>query len=88
VATAIFFCITTTHKLFVKYRDAPIMIKYEDVSDGLEDVPFPAITFNNELQFQREYNRMLSLFYFLMPTVDEIKRMFGEDRQGDTNEDL
>jgi hypothetical protein len=87
VATAIFFCGTTTHKLFVKYRDATIMIKYEDVSDGLKDVPFPAITFNNELQFQLEYNRIRSLFFFLMPTVEDIKEMFGEDRQGNANKD-
>jgi hypothetical protein len=80
VATAIFFCVTTTHKLFVKYRDAPIIIKYGDASDALDNLPFPAITFNNELQLQREFDRMKLYVYFYRPTVDGIKKMTGGDR--------
>jgi hypothetical protein len=80
VATAIFFCVTTTHKLFVKYRDSPIMIKYEDTSDRLDNVPFPAITFNNELQFQVYYDRKIYLLRLLSLSVKEVIEMFGGDK--------
>jgi hypothetical protein len=48
VATAVVFCSTTTYDFFIKYKEMPIMMKYEDSLDISEEITFPAITFNNE----------------------------------------
>jgi hypothetical protein len=45
VSIAVVFCGETTYDFFMKYKEMPIMMKYED-SIGSEDITFPAITFN------------------------------------------
>jgi hypothetical protein len=80
VATAIFFCIKTTHELYVKYQNSPIIIKYEDAPDGLDKVPFPAITFNNELQFQKKYIKMVDVFKWRTPRFEQILKWLESDQ--------
>jgi hypothetical protein len=56
------------------------MIKYEDVPDGLDNIPFPAITFNNELQFQQKYVRITDIFVWRTPPFEEIVEMLEGDK--------
>jgi hypothetical protein len=60
VIVAIYLSCKTSKSLYDKYENAPIQIKYEDVTNGLENVPFPAITFNNELQYGMYYYTVMN----------------------------
>jgi hypothetical protein len=80
VFTALIFCASTTFELFVKYRNTVVMMKYEDVSDGLEGYPFPAITFNNELKFLMEFNDIVMWLYGVdTPPIAYIIEKLGSD---------
>jgi hypothetical protein len=80
VIIAITFCGTITHSMYLKYESAPVMMKYEDVTDPFHELPFPAITFNNELQVNFTRLRFVkrALQYGIM--ADEVVDLFGEDR--------
>jgi hypothetical protein len=80
VSIAIYLSCKTTSSLYDKYENAPIRIKYEDVTNGLENVPFPAITFNNELQYGYYYDSIIKLGVRLGITFEHIVERLGDDR--------
>jgi hypothetical protein len=83
VAIAIFFCGKITYAMYNKYQTAPIRIKYENVVNGLENVPFPAITYNNELLFYYEYISLIKMAAALKKSLDDVILALGDDRYVD-----
>jgi hypothetical protein len=79
IVLAVFFCGLTTHNSLMKYLNAPVMMKYEDSLRGSEEVPFPAITINNELKMETIYSiAMYTYDVFYRPTYKMIIDKFGE----------
>jgi hypothetical protein len=65
--------------MFIKYKNAPIRIKYEDVANGLVNVPFPAITFNNELQIKYLDAKFVKFAVMLGLSVDDVMKKLKSD---------
>jgi hypothetical protein len=79
VFVAIFSCGSTTHNSLMKYLNAPVMIKYEDSLKSSEEIPFPAITLNNELKMETAYSIAMRIYdMFYRPTYEEIIEEHGE----------
>jgi hypothetical protein len=78
VCLAVTFCGSTTKDFFTKYQTAPVMLKYEDSIDSLEEIPFPAITINNELVLKTFNNIMMNFFEFSNPPYEYLMEQFGE----------
>lgn len=57
------------------------MMKYEDFFLESSKIPFPAITFNNELEFEDDFNGFFNyLLYEDSPPIEEVIQIFGDDR--------
>jgi hypothetical protein len=56
------------------------MMKYEDSVDEIENIPFPAITFNNELQFIRPFHKIYYELLRVELTVDDIIYITSGDK--------
>jgi hypothetical protein len=77
VCVAIYFCSSTTKDFFMKYRNAPVMMKYEDSIGSLEEIPFPAITFNNELYLSYRNNMLMKFYDYGKPDFEFIIEEIG-----------
>jgi hypothetical protein len=75
VSIAVVFCASTTYSFIMKYKDTPIMMKYED-SIGSEEITFPAITFNNE--HTTRFAGAVVLIYRFAPQFEWISEIYGE----------
>jgi hypothetical protein len=80
VSIAIYLSCKTTRSLYDKYENAPIRIKYEDVTNGLENVPFPAITFNNELQYGMYYLTVMDAALRYDRSFESVIKVLENDR--------
>lgn len=78
--TATTFCSMTTYDTYVKYQNAPIMMKHEDQGQSGETIPFPAITFVNELQFRREFEKIMEMFLYYPATYNGIMHYAKDER--------
>jgi hypothetical protein len=76
VSTAVVFCTTTTYSFYIKYKDTPIMMKYEDSIDSSQEITFPAITFNNE--HTSSYLRVEQILFRHFPPYEAILNFYGE----------
>jgi hypothetical protein len=76
VSTAVVFCSTTTYDFFMKYKEMPIMMKYEDSLDSSQEITFPAITFNNE--HSSEYVRVAVWVAYYGLEYDWLMEYYGE----------
>jgi hypothetical protein len=82
-------------KIYRNYQKAPIILTFEDVLDSSEEVevskflvfftktafqiPFPAITFNNEIVHEFRFRRLLTYWGFRTPTPKYVRRFLKED---------
>jgi hypothetical protein len=71
-------CGKITISIFLNHKDELIIMKYEEKSDGFKNIPFPAITFNNELQIKYIY--VLFVQYFYKFSIESVLKKFGNDR--------
>jgi hypothetical protein len=55
------------------------MIKYEDSPNIIEQIPFPAITINNELVFRRYFKYTKYSWTFRRPPVEELEAFYQDE---------
>jgi hypothetical protein len=78
VALMIYYCASVVQNFIDKYKDAPVMMKYENSLESLKEIPFPAITFINENFMNAHEYTMLSLYSRIRPTYKSVIKRHGE----------